>query len=197
MDGTHKFQMFKDMRTFFYLVPLGEIYLEDGRAIKPIIMTRTGDPIMLGWCTVADYDYDADMEVFAHVRDIGTEEALHLLAESLSESLTIPKISAIMQMVIEYSKAHTAHILDELVKDKPRVESIMFLRELKQKASGMFERAVPNIMALHERLLDEEITHRFLSAQSTKIQRRFRAAIADPSTKLCRNRLLHEYHDMI
>lgn len=51
-------------------------------------------------------------------------------------------------------------------------------------------------LALVDRLLEQEVTRRFVEAKARIIQRAFRKAIVDPTMQLCRNRLLHEFYSI-
>lgn len=186
MESATEFKVVRDLRTLIPQIPFGKFVIEDRMTIVPLIVLFKNIPNMLGFI-------EEDEECCVHIRNIGREEMLELLISVLLQDIKPSEVTYILQQTVNYSKMYVESLLHDIIKDKSRMETLKILRKYLKIGLGTI---VPSVLSWYSSLLEEEVTHRFLSSHAKKIQKRYRVAIANPNTQLCKNRLYHEFFSM-
>lgn len=195
LDFTTDFQLVKDTRTLIRQVPFGS-FSHDGKTIIPVILYfKTAimdytEPAVLGYIE----EPTDHLSYCVHVSEFRTRAFMDLLIEALSENNDPSKVSPMLQQTIDYAMQYLESLLRIQARDKPRMATILYLKRIIKDLGS--NTCVKNMVAWHDSLVDAEVAHRYMSSQAKKIQRRYRVAIADPSTELCLNRLHHEFYSM-
>ena len=101
------------------------------------------------------------------------------LTDNYRKAFMTAKLEA-MAMVID-------HITTQGMK---RIEMMDYLHEIKQ-----FGFNTPELTGLYNNLRNCEVENRFQNQNARIIQRRYREAIANPNTELCKQRLIHEFEE--
>jgi hypothetical protein len=123
------------------------------------------------------------------------EEVAMLYAEAMRTYDPNPEPSLIYHEYVEsfeYSVKYMTKIIEKIVENKSHIDSIYFLRSLISKGLE-----IEKITNLYEKLFNEEIEYRYMSAKAKIIQKRFKRAISNPEYALCRARLMREWEDMV
>jgi translation elongation factor EF-4 len=101
-------------------------------------------------------------------------------------------MSSPMFIAFEFAKDYIFKALLDYVSNMSRRDSIRYITHVVN--AGLNYRKIVNYL---DTLIEEEAEHMFLTAKAKIIQRRYREAIANPYTHICKNRLLHEWTELV